>query len=290
MKRKIAAYAQMMRVSNAPTVVTNVLLGAALAGGAMETEPLIAAIACVFSIYFAGMILNDIFDAPHDVHHKPGRPIPSGAVSGREAIALTSILLAVGVGASYSLGMRGFILAMALIACVVLYDTLHKRSAWLCLAMGACRALAYAIGFASMGGDFSRLSINWLMGAIVVYIALLTFVARREEDGSAGLRARLSLLMPLTIAPPAFAIAIERGSIGIWAAFALALFVAWMLRSCWLLLRNQPDVKGAVMGWLSGICLFDAALLSLNGNEAFSFVAIGCFVITALAHRFVPGT
>jgi len=287
--RRVKAYAQLMRVSNAPTVVTNVLVGAAIAHSAVGIRLQFESVVSVLLIYFAGMMLNDVFDAKYDTQNKPDRPIPSGVVSRLEVAIVAMIAMAGGLAAAFSINQTVGLLAVVLCGCVLLYDWLHKLSPALVVVMGACRALVYAIGF-SVVGSGRGVSLLWaVVISIVAYIALLTFVARREDDGSVGWRARLSVLMPLPIVAPAWVIAREQDFSG-FAYITLLLFAVWMLRSCWLLLRKTPDVRGAVMGWLSGICLFDASLLALNGNDSLALVALGCFAITALAHRCIPGT
>jgi len=71
------------RVSNLPTVWTNALAGALLAGAALGAELALAVLA--FSLFYTGgMFLNDAFDAPWDARERPERPIPSGAAGARE--------------------------------------------------------------------------------------------------------------------------------------------------------------------------------------------------------------
>jgi len=289
MMKKLATYAQLMRLSNAPTVVTNVLVGYAIAHRACWTSPEYTTLALVLLIYFAGMMLNDVFDAKYDSVHKPDRPIPAGRVSRTEVLLVSVVALAAGITLGFLTSATVGFFALALCGCVLAYDALHKLSPAFVVVMGACRALVYTIGFAEFSTDDDNSRLWAVITSILVYIALLTFVARREDDGTVGWRAKLCVLMPLTIVAPAWVLAREQGFSGL-AYVTLSLFVIWMTRSCWLLLRKSPDVRGAVMGWLSGICLFDAALLALNQNDTLSFVALGCFALTALAHRFVPGT
>ncbi len=294
MKRKLLAYAELMRLPNAPTVVTNVLAGIALAGGNWHDVPFfVVFVASVLSLYFFGMILNDLVDLGYDMAHKPGRPIPSGRVSRVGAMTSAALLLLFSFIAGLPLNFAWY----ALVICIVSYNVLHKRFAFTVFLMGMCRAFTYLYAYIweTWGGVGVQLKpanspeIVAVFFASIAYIVLLTFVARREDDGSVGWRAKLSVLMPLTIVAPAVVIA-NAAPIMPQTLAASSIFAVWMARSCWLLLRSTPDVRGAVMGWLSGICLFDAALLSANGNDNLAFVAIGCFVLTAMGHRHMCGT
>ena len=47
--------------------------------------------------YVAGMYLNDAFDAGYDRQHRPGRPIPSGAVAASTVFGVGALLLGAGL-------------------------------------------------------------------------------------------------------------------------------------------------------------------------------------------------
>ena len=70
------------RVSNLPTIWTNVAVGWFLSGGSWTPE-LLWITAGVSLLYIAGMTTNDAFDARWDSEHAQDRPIPSGRISPR---------------------------------------------------------------------------------------------------------------------------------------------------------------------------------------------------------------
>jgi len=248
------------------------------------------------------MILNDVLDRKSDATNKQERPIPAGHISPAEALfyCLALLFLSVFLQPAHLGGLghmpRGE-LFITLIVCIVSYNVLHKKFALAIIFMGLCRGIVYLYSFTQMVTRHRRSwlihvespEILWAAGMATLYIILLTFVARREDGKSPGVRAWLSVLMPVTIVAPMIVL-MQDSTPTAWAMASLAIFTLWMARSCWFLLRKSPDIRGAVMGWLSGICLFDAALLALNGSNDLSFFAMGCFALTVLAHRFVPGT
>ncbi|MBD5656399.1 MAG: UbiA family prenyltransferase, partial [Candidatus Eremiobacteraeota bacterium] len=66
------------RVSNLPTVWSNVLAGVVLAGRPASGAGIVAlALGCAL-LYVGGMLLNDAFDHPLDARERPERPIPAG--------------------------------------------------------------------------------------------------------------------------------------------------------------------------------------------------------------------
>ena len=83
----ISPWLRLARISNTPTVVTDVVAGAVLAdvSARASTIAVVAVAAALF--YTAGMIANDVFDLEVDRGSRPERPLPSGLVSVRAAIA-----------------------------------------------------------------------------------------------------------------------------------------------------------------------------------------------------------
>src|SRR5436190_17496916 len=82
-------YLLLSRVSNLPTVWSNVLAGL-VAGSAFPgsvTTPATVALLILgaSAFYTGGMFLNDAFDAPFDRRARPERPVPRGEVGLTEA-------------------------------------------------------------------------------------------------------------------------------------------------------------------------------------------------------------
>ena len=69
------------RVSNLPTVWTNVLAGTVLAGGDWRSGRIGFVLIAMSLFYIGGMYLNDYFDRAVDARERPTRPIPAGDIS-----------------------------------------------------------------------------------------------------------------------------------------------------------------------------------------------------------------
>src|SRR5256885_14823895 len=81
---KWSIWLRLGRVSNLPTVWTNALTGALLAGPDFDARAG-ALLAVAFSLFYVGgMFLNDAFDRNIDAVERPERPIPRGLVSAHE--------------------------------------------------------------------------------------------------------------------------------------------------------------------------------------------------------------
>ena len=115
---KLRTALRLGRVSNLPTVWTNALAGAVLAGGAGAGTVLAAAVALSL-FYVGGMWLNDAFDAEIDARERAGRPIPQGDVDRGTVFAGGFAFLGAGVVAGFALGLRAGAVALALAAAIV---------------------------------------------------------------------------------------------------------------------------------------------------------------------------
>jgi 4-hydroxybenzoate polyprenyltransferase len=169
------------RVSNLPTVWTNVMAGLALNGGALDPR-VIAIVGVATSLFYvAGMYLNDAFDWRWDAQHRPERPIPSGEISARAVfvagfgmMAVGLVLLALGPGHP-----APFFGGLALGACIVIYDVSHKKNPLAPVVMGLCRVAVYVIAALAVAPHLA--SAVYLGGALqLAYLVALTLVARHE--------------------------------------------------------------------------------------------------------------
>lgn len=178
------AYLLLARVSNLPTVWTNVLAAFVCAAAPMHSYPLAALSLSLF--YTAGMFLNDVCDVPFDTRARSDRPIPRGEVGRGEALAIVVILFVLGVVllARQPFPAAALRWAAALIGAIVLYDLSHKGKWYGPIVMGLCRALVYGVAAASVA---AVLPSAVLAAALIMwaYIVALTWVAKAANLGYA---------------------------------------------------------------------------------------------------------
>jgi 4-hydroxybenzoate polyprenyltransferase len=134
------------------------------------------------AFYTGGMCLNDIFDAAFDEKHNPGRPIPSGRLTRRNAWKITVLLFGLGLLFLYLAPHRQALPAgILLLAAIVIYDRYHKNQPWSVFVMGACRYLVFAVSALAVSGRLAPLVI--LAGIIqFVYVLILSATARWEQS------------------------------------------------------------------------------------------------------------
>ncbi len=98
-------------------------------------------------LYLGGMALNDYADRHVDAVERPERPIPSGRVTPRAALAIGAALTAGGVAAAgVAGGRRALGVAVPLAACVWTYDLVAKDRPAGPFVMAACRGLDVLLG------------------------------------------------------------------------------------------------------------------------------------------------
>lgn len=98
-------------------------------------------------LYLGGMALNDYADRHVDAVERPERPIPSGRVTPRTALAIGATLTAGGLAAAgLAGGRRALAVAVPLAACVWTYDLVAKDRAAGPVVMAACRGLDVLLG------------------------------------------------------------------------------------------------------------------------------------------------
>jgi 4-hydroxybenzoate polyprenyltransferase len=196
MKGALRTALRLGRVSNLPTVWTNVLAGIAL-NGACPTLALLLPVGVAMSLaYVAGMYLNDAFDRAWDAQHRPERPIPAGDVAPSTVFLVGSAMLAAALGILLAGpgGLRPFLAGLGLAVLIVLYDVSHKNNPVAPLVMGLCRVAVYMIA-ALAAAPAIRPAVYVGASLLLVYLVALSVVARFETRN-----ARLSRLVGPLIA------------------------------------------------------------------------------------------
>ena len=191
------SYLLLARVSNLPTVWTNVLtayiasmlsiepVSQADAYAAVSVDKTLPIAALAMTMFYAGgMFLNDAADAKIDAIERPERPIPAADVSRFEALVAGVLLLAGGELILFAMPARGpaMIAGAALAAAIAFYDYRHKGRAFAPVVMGLCRALVYVtVSVATI----SVIGAPVLITAVVmwVYIIALTWAAKTRGIG-----------------------------------------------------------------------------------------------------------
>src|SRR5438874_3333305 len=108
------------RVSNLPTVWTNVIAAATISNAAANIADVALVGLAMTAFYVGGMYLNDFFDRDIDARERPGRPIHAGDISAGAVSTIAFALLAVGVALLLRFDLLTVIWGLALAGAIVL--------------------------------------------------------------------------------------------------------------------------------------------------------------------------
>ena len=280
------------RVSNLPTVWTNMLAGIILVGGAANDSRVWPLAGAMSLFYVGGMYLNDAFDADIDAFERLERPIPSGQVSrptvfrlGFAMLALGIALLAwVGFGWPGGTGVWPPLCGLGLALAIIAYNRHHKANALSPLLMGMCRVFVYVAAGACFAFPPPA---GLLVGAALLlsYLIGLTYVAKQENLG------QVKNLWPLIFlaAPVLYGATLLPHAVGLWPFWAA--FSGWILVALWFVKRRQAgDIPRAVVSLIAGISLFDAMLIAVHTPPQMALIAVAGFALTLFLQKFISGT
>lgn len=210
---RLMDWGQLVRVPNTFTVLADV--GAAFllaAGGPRPISRFVVILCAGVCFYWAGMVLNDVWDIDKDRRERPRRPLPDGRISLQSAkragwgLLMAGIVLATASGYLPAEGLenswRPLMVGVALAVMIVAYDGPLKNSPAAPAAMGTCRLLSFLLGASPvLVGDLpERLFEPHVLGLAAgfgVYIMGVTQMARREAGPSQSALLPLGLIIAM---------------------------------------------------------------------------------------------
>lgn len=294
------------RISNLPTVWTNVTAAWLLSGGGLEDARLYWLILAGSLLYTGGMILNDAADEKFDREHRPERPIPSGQVSAKAAWSVGIGMMIAGAWLAFDKGWAHPLFIAGLLVCIVFYDLYHKPWAGSVFVMGACRTMLIAMAGSARLIDLAfeetlspiapsfRLgfdSLNYLPRLVVIhalavgiYTVALSMAARSGGRSSV----RFLLWVPLMSLLSGKAVDMTLDSAKPLALFVVLAAFALLVISAQLRLRNGR-IDAAVGLLLAGFVIADA-LAICTSSPVLALVFVGAAPLLRFWQRWVAAT
>ena len=258
---------QLVRLPNLLTVPGDPLAGfmlAGLAGATLHPVSILPCVAASLCLYSAGIMSNDYFDFREDQRERPTRPLPSGLIKPGATLLISGIVGLIGICMAGSAGIWPLIIAIALTATIILYNSILKRiPAVGPLSIGLCRGLSLLMGATAAGGYWIRSNIVIIAAAgLILFIAAVTTIASREtQTVKIGIRRWLPVtaiilcMILLNISRP-----FDTG-ISIPAAIFGAIAIAWTWR-CAITLAGTPDphtTSKSIGNFIRGLLFLQAA-------------------------------
>jgi hypothetical protein len=272
------------RVSNLPTIWTNVLAATAIAGGDLMNSRTAIVLLAMTLFYIGGMYLNDAFDREIDTRQRPTRPIPAGEIAPLPVFVIGFGLLVTGLALMTMFGAAAFVSAFVLAAMIVLYDVSHKGSPFSPVLMGVCRLLVY-VGAALAAVGFVPSAV-WIAGvAMAAHVLGLTCAAKQEPTH------RIEQLWPLAFLMLPLLLSIPAIISTAWALLFWIVLAGVDLRALHTLRqRAVPDsISSAVGTTIAAISLVDA-VFAVPYSLPIALFACVAYVATRFAQHFIAGT
>jgi len=149
-----------------------VVVGAALANPSVLSDfwlNLIYGFVTGFMLTAASMAINDYYDRQIDAINEPNRPIPSGLIKPRQALALAFILTAIGFIAALLANLLCLVIAIIAWMVFVTYTTVGKRTGLPGnFLVSTCVAIPFIYGSAA---TLNSLSLNVLLFALMAFLS-----------------------------------------------------------------------------------------------------------------------
>lgn len=311
MLQTLLAWVRLLRLPNHATAVADVLAGFVIVSQARAIEwpapALWLAILASLGFYAAGMVLNDVCDLAIDCEERPERPLPSGRISLRSAVAAGNILMAIGSAAACATAFAAqnpwpALVGALLTAAVWIYNRHAKATSLGPAVMGSCRSLNWLLGMTAAGGPHTPY--EWLLPiGMGVYVMGITVYARdeAEESRSGRLAAGMAImLVGLATAGLAPWLAARTGGVGAWLTEAKLSnwLLLWGMLTASILLRAvlgifdpaSGRVQQAVGNAIMAIITLDAVLVLATCGEPWSIVVLLLLVPFLVGRRFVSPT
>jgi geranylgeranylglycerol-phosphate geranylgeranyltransferase len=136
---------------------------------AITKNPLSLSVQTILLIFFsmafitsAGFAINDYFDRETDAVIKPKRPIPSGALTLKQVVAISGLLFALGLIMAFFINWLSFIIIAADSLLLLIYSTLVKRKSGFVanVLVGILTGTAFMYGEATISGTVSLISLS----------------------------------------------------------------------------------------------------------------------------------
>jgi geranylgeranylglycerol-phosphate geranylgeranyltransferase len=137
----------------------------------------------------AGFAINDYYDRESDAVIKPKRPIPSGALSLKQVVAISSVLFAVGLVLAYLINWLSFAIIAADSLVLVVYSFMVKKKSGFAanILVGILTGTAFIYGEATIHSTISIISLSLYPIALgTIGGNVLRDVLSREGDSKVG--------------------------------------------------------------------------------------------------------
>ena len=288
------------RVSNLPTVWTNVLAAGALAGVTLSSAGWLPLLVAMSLFYIAGMYYNDACDHEHDTRHQPDRPIPSGLISRHTVETYALMYVLIGILLVYTARMTapmaqgtasiGWLIgSVSLVACIIAYDKHHKNNPLSPLLMAGCRVGVLVTSSYTLAASLPPMLFIAIV-AILAWLIGLTFLAKHEQSiARSGNEWKDNWPLALLSVPMVIALSRVLSAPSVLLPLGLLAIVIYIAHA--RLYKGPPHKKGSAIAlMIAGICLVDGVFMASAWGLGGALASITGFCATLGLQRWIRGT
>lgn len=280
---KVGGYLRLVRPVNCLMMGVAVIVGAALASPhdlGISWLNLVYGFVTGFALTGASMAINDYYDREIDAVNEPSRPIPSGLIEPREALAFAFVLTAIGFATAYLTYVFCFVVAIFAWLVFVAYTTVGKRSGLPGnFLVSTCVAVPFIYGSAAI---VNKVELNVLVFASMAFLSItgrevtkgivdvkgdemanVKTLAVRYGQKNAAIAATIFYLLAVLLSPIPWLLKL----VSFWFVPFVAITDFGLVASSFLLLKdysrgNARKVKNIVLLWfVIGLLAFVAGAI-----------------------------
>jgi 4-hydroxybenzoate polyprenyltransferase len=182
-------YLILVRLPNLFTLPSNILVGFVIVSALTQTTYVQVLLLVTISIlhYCVGIILNDLCDFNIDKKERPYRPLPSGKISRKIAIALVTIFSFLALTLSLIVGIPTLVISSILFAIIFGYDKYLKNTWAGPFTIASARVMNIMLGVSvninSASSNPQFVILTFVLTITFFYVTLIGYMSRFEIHG-----------------------------------------------------------------------------------------------------------
>ena len=265
--QRLKEYLLLIRLPNVFTAPSNILTGyfAAVTVAEANSVHLIALMVSSGLLYIGGIVLNDYFDVEIDKRERPFRPLPSGNISKRHALAIAMVAMLIANTIASVLGPISVAVSLVLTFAIIAYDYRLKHRFSGPFAMGSARLLNVIFGASPVLlylNNHSYAILGTAAASLFLYIVAITLLSKKEA-GNERPNSTTAFLMVFGIISGVTTLGLLLLQLQ-WAFLLnLSIFAAVMIVTFRkYLMKELPSVQKAVRNMVISVIILDSVFVS----------------------------
>lgn len=263
---RLRQYLLLIRLPNAFTAPSNVLAGyfATTLPAEASGINLISLMVSSGLLYIAGIAFNDYFDIEIDRKERPSRPLPSGSVPKKHAVAIALVaMIAANAITLVAVGLASFAVSLILSAMIIAYDYRLKRTVAGPLAMGGSRFLNVILGaspailFLGAGVQFELTA--FAGASMFLYVIAITLLSKKEVGIEKPSLIPFSVVFAVIAAIAAIGLNTLRLEFLVSLSILTVVMVVTFKRH---IMTDPPSVQKAIRNMVISIIILDSVFVS----------------------------